>query len=207
MRAPTAPAVSSHRRPQFPTAGRPRPNAPRPRPAPVGGSRTERPATGSRGLHLQSPLPGAAINRRRRFRNRRPQFRRPAGPGPIALGRGHRSWVGTAPNARQLEVAGFACQAPSRGLHPTAPGGFAPPKAAVSNCRPYRAPPLRPRRPAPVGGNRTERPATESCGLHLPSPLAGAAINRRRRFRRRRPQFLTAGRVGASSPHPSKSRF
>ncbi len=51
-------------------------------------------------------------------------------------------------------------------------------KAAVFNCRPCRGPtPLRPR-PPPVGGNRTERPATKSCGLRLPSPLAGAAINR-----------------------------
>ncbi len=55
------------------------------------------------------------------------------------VGRGHRPWVKTARNARQLEVAGFVCQAPWRGLRPTAPGGFAPPKAAVSNCRLSRA--------------------------------------------------------------------
>jgi len=138
---------------------------------PKTGSRTKRPATGRCGLRLPSPLTGAATNRPRRFRTRRPQFSTagcpiphpsplgtgarmrggvfplsplpslgegrgqgewgegPNRPGGFALrrpqfptagrlratllpGRGHRPWVGTAQNARQLEVAGFVCQAP-----------------------------------------------------------------------------------------------
>ena len=109
-------------------------------------------------------------------------FQLPAAPGPTPFGHGQRPWVEIAQNARQLEVAGFICKAPLRGLRLTAPGGFAPPKAAVFNCRPCRAQHPRPR-PSSVGGNRTKRPATGSCGLHLQSPPAGAAINRPRRFR------------------------
>ena len=136
-----------------------------------------------------------------------------------------------AQNARQLDVAGFICQAPLRGLKGTAPGGFATegrsfelpavprptPLAAaiVRGWKPHRTPgnwtlrassakppagaainrlggfategrsfqrpavsshtALRPR-PPPVGGSHTERPATGSCGLRLPSPLRGLRL-------------------------------
>jgi len=196
------------------------------------------------------------MNRRRRFRNRRPQFSTAGRLEPIALTRGHRPWVKIARNARQLKVAGFTCKAPCRGLRPTAPGGFAtegrsfqlpaassptflgrthhswvkiaqnarqlkvagfvcqapcggcdePPPAVSPHRRPQfptagRPGAQRPRpRPPPVGGDRTKRPATRSCGLRLPSPLAGAAMNRPPRFRNRRPQFLTAGRLEAHRP-------
>jgi len=59
--------------------------------------------------------------------------------GPTPPGRVQRSWVEAAQNTRQLEVAGFICKAPWRGLHPTAPA-VSQLKAAVSNCRPPQAP-------------------------------------------------------------------
>jgi len=100
--------------------------APWPRPPPMGGSRTERPATGPRGLHLPTPLAGTATNRPR----------------------------------------GFATEGRS------------------FDCRPLPSPTApRPRRPSPVGGGRTKRPAPRRCGLRLQSPLAGAASNRAWRFR------------------------
>jgi len=99
-------------------------------------------------------------------------FQLPAAPGPNALGRGHRPWVEAAQNARQLDVAGSACQAPCRGLRLTAPGGFAsrrPQFPTAGRSGPHCPWP----RPAPVGENRTKRPATGRCGLRLQSPLPG----------------------------------
>jgi len=123
----------------------------------------------SRGLRLTAPggfaPPKAAVFNCRPYR------------GPLPLGRGHRPWVEVAQNARQLDVAGFACQAPSRGLRPTAPGGFAPRRPQFPTAGRVGAQRPRPR-PSFVGGNCTERPATGSCGLHLPSPRTGAATNR-----------------------------
>ena len=89
---------------------------------------------------------------------------------------------GAEKNARQLDVAGFVCKAPLRGC-------AQPPRGFAIEGRSFQLPAvpgpnaLRPR-PSPVGGSRTERPATKSCGLRLQSPLAGAATNRPRRFRR-----------------------
>jgi len=91
----------------------------------MGGSRTKRPATGRCGLHLPSPLPGAAPNRPRGFATEGRSFQLLAVSCPTALTRGHRPWVKAAQNARQLEVAGFICQAPLRGLRLTAARGFA----------------------------------------------------------------------------------
>ncbi len=163
-----------------------------------------RPATGSCGLRLQSPRQGAAPNRPGGFAIEGRSFQLPAASGPHALGRGHHPWAESAQDARQLDVAGFICQAPSRGLRLTALGGFA------SEGRSFQllaAPgPIAPGpRPSSVGGNRTERPATGSCGLRLPSPLTGATPNRPRRFRNRRPQFPTAGclRPNALRPRPA----
>jgi len=101
------------------------PNALRPRPSSVGGDRTKRPATGRCGLRLQSPLTGAGGNRPGGFASGGRSFQLPAVSGPTPLGRGHHPWVEAAQNARQLDVAGFVCKAPSRGLVGTAPGGFA----------------------------------------------------------------------------------
>jgi len=99
-------------------------------------------------------------------------FQLQAVTGPNALGRGRRPWVEAAQNARQLDVAGFVCQAPLRGLRLTAPDGFA--TEGRSFELPAASGPNAPRpRPPSVGGSRTERPATGSCGLRLPSPLAG----------------------------------
>ncbi len=65
------------------------------------------------------------MNRPGGFAGEGRSFQLPAVAGSNALGRGHRPWVKITQNARQLEVAGFVCQAPRRGLRRTAPGGFA----------------------------------------------------------------------------------
>jgi len=64
------------------------------------------------GLHLPSPLTGAASNRPGGFATEGRSFQLPAVSGPNAPGRDHRPWVEAAQNARQLDVAGFVCQAP-----------------------------------------------------------------------------------------------
>ncbi len=143
------------------------PTAPRPRPSSVGGNRTKRPATGSCGLHLPSPLAGAAPNRPRRFRNRRPQFPT-AGRLRATLphGRaGHRPWVEAAQNARQLEVAGFICQAPCGGctepplaVSPLEGRSFQLPAASEPHCSPRPIP-----RPRPTSRASLAKPPDGGC--------------------------------------------
>ncbi len=148
------------------------------------------------------PPDGGYTEPPRRFRKWRPQFSTAGRPGAtLPLGRGQRPWVEAAQNVRQLEVAGFVCQAPWRGLQLTAPGGFA--TEGRSFQRPAVAGPnaLRPRS-AFVGGSRTERPATGRCGLHLPSPLTGAALNRPGGFATEGRSFQLQAASRAQRPRP-----
>jgi len=255
VRAPTAPggfASTEGRSFQLPAA---RGHRPRPSPPSVGGSRTERPATGSCGLRLPSPLAGATPNRPGGFATEGRSFQLPAAPGPTpsaaSIVRGWKphktpgNWTLRAsfakppgggcdqppPAVSQLKAAVFTCRpcwaqrpwprppsvggsrterpatgscglrlpSPLRGLRLTAPGGFASTEGRSFQLPAVLGPnALRPSPPS-VGGSRTKRPATGSCGLHLPSPLTGAAPNRPRRFRNRRPQFSTAGRIEANA--------
>jgi len=176
-----------------------RAHRPWPRPASVGGSRTKRPATGSCGLHSPSPLAGAAPNRPGGFALRRPQFptagridaQRPPAAASVRGWNPHRTPGNWKLRASLAKPPSGGCTQPPPAVSPPEGRSFQLP--AVSRPTSFG-------RPASVGGIRTERPATGSCGLHLPSPLAGAAINRRRRFRKWRPQFSTAGRPGAQRP-------
>jgi len=188
VRAPTAPGgFAPHEGRSFQLQAVSGPIAPWPRPSSVGGNRTKRPATRSCGLHLPSPLTGAAINRPWRFRNRRPQFSTAGPPGrliphPSPLGTGARMRGGVFPLS-PLPRLGEGRGQGEWGEDPNRPRRF-------RNRRPQflttgRPEPQRPwPRPSPVGGNRTKHPATGRCGLRLPSPLPGAAINRPRRFRK-----------------------
>ena len=92
----------------------------------------------------------------------------------LPLGRGHRPWVEIAQNARQLDVAGFACQAPWRGLRLTAP---AVPPLEGRSFQLLAAP-----RPSPFG--RGHRPWVEAAqnarqlevvGFACQAPLRGCA--------------------------------
>jgi len=173
------------RRPQFSTAGRVVPHRPHPRPPPVGRNRTERPATGRCGLRLQSPLPGAAINRPRGFASTEgrslqlPAASEPRRPLAASIIRGwkpHRTPGNWTLRASLAKPPHGGCTEPPPAVSPHEGRSFQLQAVSGSNA-------LRPR-PSSVGGSRTERPATGRHGLRLLSPLPGAAINRRRRFRR-----------------------
>ncbi len=123
---PTAPAVSPHEGRSFQLPAAPGPNALRPRPSPVGGSRTKRPATGRCGLRLPSPLTGAASNRPRWFRPTEGRsFQRPAAPSHTASWPRPSSVGGNRAERPATGRCGLHLPSPCRGLHRTAPGGFA----------------------------------------------------------------------------------
>jgi len=190
------------------------PNAPRPRPSPVGESRTKRPATGSCGLRLPSSLAGlhrtapAVLQPKAAVFNCRPLR------GPTPPGSARRTEAGSpcqTPGNWTLRASSAkpppgGCDQPPRRFRirrpqfPTAgrSGATLPLGRLIPHPSPFGTPWPR---PPPVGGNRTERPATGRCGLHLPSPLAGAGRNRPRRFR------FTEGRSfqleAVSAPTPS----
>jgi len=158
------------RRPQFPTAGRGGAQRPSPAATARGWEPHETPGNWTLRAPFAKPPAGTAINRPRRFRRRRPQFSTAGRPGAQR------------PRPRPAFVGGSRTKPPG--------GGCAQPPPAVSphEGRSFQlqavSGPTAPRpRPSPVGGNRTKRPATGRCGLHLQSPLAGAAPNRPRRFR------------------------
>jgi len=161
-------------------------------------SRTERPATGRCGLRLPSPLRGLPPTAPGGFASEGRSFQLPAAPGPTPPGRGHRPWVEAAQNARHLDVAGFACQAPC--------GGCAQPPPAVSphEGRSFQLPAAS----SPTPLTRDHHPWVEVAQNARQLDVAGFACKAPSRglhptapggFASRRPQFSTAGRIGPNA--------
>jgi len=159
-------------------------------------NRTKRPATRRCGLRLPSPLTGAASNRPPRSRPTKAvvsNCRPPRGPSP--LGRGHRPWVEAAQNARQLEVAGFICQAPCGGCVPPPPAVSPPRRPQFSTAG--RVEPNAPGRGYPPweGAAQNAR-QLDVAGFICQAPCGGCVPPPPAVSPPRRPQFSTAGRGG-----------
>jgi len=198
-------AVSPHRRPQFPTAGRSEPNAltrgHRPwvevaqnaRQLEVGASFAKPPRGGCDQPPPAVSPPKAAVSTAGRIVPHAPRSRPPDRGGKPAQ------------NARQLEVAGFICQAPLRGLVVNRPRRFRPTEGrsfqllAVPSPTPSPAAIVREWKSHKTPGNWTSRaslakPLTGLAGTAPAVSQVEAAVSNCRPYRAQRPPAAPATR-------------